>query len=74
MMCRGSPWRKRALLALGHTLLTNVYLLLRKGEGSKGLGGEHFERRDKDRLTRWLVQRLQVLGHTVALEPQEQAA
>jgi len=66
--------RKRALVALGHTLLGIMYQLLRKGEDYADLGGDYFERRDRDRLTRRLVRRLEQLGHKVSLQTQEQVA
>jgi len=64
--------RKRALVALAHTLLTIFYHLLRDETDYADLGGDYFERRDRDRLTRRLVRRLQGLGHKVVLEPQPQ--
>jgi transposase len=66
--------RKRALVALGHTLLGIVYHLLRDGTDYADLGGDYFDRRDRDRLTRRLVRRLEGLGHTVVLEPHGQVA
>ena len=66
--------RKRALVALGHTLLTIMYHLLRKGEDYRDLGGDYFERRDHDRLTRRLLLRLEALGHKVTIEPQPRVA
>jgi transposase len=66
--------RKRALVALGHTLLGMMYQLLRHGTDYAELGGDYFERRDRDRLTHRLVRRLEGLGLKVTLEPQPQAA
>jgi transposase len=66
--------RKRALVALGHTLPGIMDHLPRKGEDYADLGGDSFERRDRDRLTRRLVRRLEGLGHQVSLEPHEHAA
>jgi transposase len=66
--------RKRALVALGHTLLGIVYPLLRDGTDYADLGGDYFERRDRERLTRRLVRRLEGLGHKVVLEPPGQVA
>jgi transposase len=62
--------RKRALIALAHTMLGIVYHLLKRGTTYTDLGPDYFDRRDADRLTRQLVQRLQRLGHKVVLEPQ----
>src|SRR5262249_41323204 len=57
--------RKRALVALGHTLRGVRYQLLREGEDYADLGADSFGRRDRDRLTR----RLEGLGLKVTLEP-----
>jgi transposase len=61
--------RKRALIALAHTLLGIVYHVLKKGTAYADLGPDYFERRDAGRLTRHLVDRLERLGHKVILEP-----
>jgi transposase len=66
--------RKRALVALGHTLLGTMYQLLRRGTDYADLGGDYFERRDRERLTHRLVRRLEGLGLKVTLEAQPQAA
>jgi transposase len=61
--------RKRALVALAHTILRIVYHVLKKGAEYRDLGPDFFERRDTGRLTRHLVDRLERLGHKVTLEP-----
>jgi len=61
--------RKRALIALAHSILGIVYHLLKNGTIYTDLGPDYFERRDVQRLTRKLVQRLERLGHKVVLEP-----
>jgi transposase len=66
--------RKRALVALGHTLLGIMYQLLRQGTSYTDLGGDYFERRDRVRLTHRLLRRLEGLGLKVTVEPQPQAA
>lgn len=66
--------RKRALVALGHSLLGIIYTMLKTDTDYADLGGDYFERRDKDRLTRRLVDRLESLGLKVTIEPQQQAA
>ncbi len=66
--------KKRALVALGHTLLVIVYHLLKHGVTYCELGGGFLERLEPERLTRQLVQRLEKLGHKVTLEPKEDAA
>jgi transposase len=66
--------KKRALVALGHTLLVIMYHLLKDGTTYHELGGDFLERLGPDRLTRQLVQRLEKLGHNVTLRPKEDAA
>lgn len=66
--------RKRALVGLGHAILVIMYHMQRTGTDYADLGGDYFERRDTDRLTRRLVRRLESLGLKVTLEPTPQAA
>jgi transposase len=70
----GRRGKKRALLAVGHTILVIIYHLLRDGATYTDLGGDYFDRLDTDRLTRTLVRRLERLGHEVVLKPKESAA
>ena len=63
--------RKRALVALGHTLLVIIYHLLRDGTSYRELGPDYFEQLEGERLTRSLVRRLERLGHQVSLTPKE---
>src|SRR6185295_496600 len=64
---RGS---KKALIALAHTILGVVYYMLKRGTDFQELGSDYFERENKDRLTRHLIDRLERLGHRVTVEPQ----
>jgi transposase len=66
--------KKRALVALGHTLLVIMYHLLKDRTTYQELGGDFLERLEPDRLTRQLVQRLEKLGHDVTLRPKGDAA
>ncbi len=61
--------RKRALVALGHTLLVIIYHVLKRGTTYAELGPDFLDRLEPERLTRQLVKRLQSLGHKVTLEP-----
>ena len=70
----GRRGKKRALVALGHTILVIIYHLLKDQTTYKDLGPDYFERLDTERLTRTLVRRLERLGHKVTLQPQEPAA
>jgi transposase len=66
--------RKRALVALGHTLLGIIYHMLRNGTDYTDLGGDYFDRRDREGLARRLVRRLEGLGLKVTLEPEPHVA
>jgi transposase len=66
--------KKRAPVALGHTILVIIYHLLRDQTTYRELGADYFDRLDTERLTRSLVRRLERLGHTVTLKPQQPAA
>jgi transposase len=58
---------KRAVVALAHTILVNLYHMLQKGVDYKDLGGDYFDRQNPERLTRYFVKRLERLGHSVTL-------
>ena len=62
--------RKRALIAVGHTLLVIIYHVLKKGLPYHERGGDYLDRREPERLTRQLVKRLEQLGHQVTLNAQ----
>ncbi len=59
---------KRALVAVGHTLLVMIYQVLKKGVAYAELGSDYLDRLEPERLTRQLVKRLEALGHKVTLE------
>jgi len=65
--------RKRALVAVGHTLLVIIYHVLKRGTTYTELGADFLERLEPARLTRQLVKRLETLGHKVTLEPRPAA-
>src|SRR5262245_30885607 len=65
--------RKRALVAVAHTLLVVIYHLLKDGTTYVELGPDHLGRQDPERLTQRLIKRLERLGHKVILEPRPAA-
>ena len=65
----GRRGKKRALIAVGHSILVTVYHLLKYRTTYSDLGSDFFDRLHHDRLTRYHVKRLESLGHKVALEP-----
>jgi transposase len=66
--------KKRALLAVGHSLLVIFYHMLKSEVEYQDLGVEYFESLDPERLRRYLVKRLQGLGDQVTLTSQDEAA
>jgi len=65
----GRRGKKRALVAVGHSILVILYYLLKEGRHYADLGNDFFDRLEPQRLTRYYVNRLQHLGHKVTLEP-----
>ncbi len=61
--------RKRALVAVGHSLLVIIYHVLKGQTPYAELGSDFLDRLEPERLTRQLVKRLEGLGHKVTLEP-----
>lgn len=61
--------RKKALVAVGHTLLVTIYHMLKRGTEYAELGADFLDRLEPERLTRQLVKRLENLGHKVTLQP-----
>jgi transposase len=59
----------RAIGAVKHSMLTAYWHMFTTGETYTDLGGDYFERRDPERLTKRLVGRLQALGNTVTIIP-----
>jgi transposase len=61
--------KKRALVAVGHTLLGIVYAVLKKKGTYRELGADYLDRQDKEKLTARLLKRLEKLGVKVTVEP-----
>jgi transposase len=59
----------RAIGAIKHSMITAYWHMFTTGETYTDLGGDYFERRDPERLTKRLVGRLEALGNTVTLNP-----
>jgi transposase len=65
--------RKKACLAVGHTLLVMCYQILATGQPYRELGADYFDKKDPQRLADRLVRRLQELGLKVTVETQTAA-
>jgi transposase len=64
----GRRGRKRALIAVGHSLLVILYHMLKARTSYTDLGRDFLDRLEPDRLTHYYVKRLERLGHKVTLE------
>ncbi|MGH9629924.1 MAG: hypothetical protein ACRD7E_16525 [Bryobacteraceae bacterium] len=60
---------QKAIMALAHQLLTIVFHLVRDGGIYQELGADHYDRQNKPKVTRKLVERLQRMGYYVTLQP-----
>lgn len=61
--------KKRAAIAVAHSILVITYHMLRDGTEYRDLGGDYFDKRNKAQLQHRLVKRLEDLGMKVNLEP-----
>ncbi len=61
--------KKRALIAVGHSLLLVAYHILLRDEPHRELGGNYFDELARQRVENRLVRRLEGLGYRVTLEP-----
>ena len=66
--------KKRAAVAVAHSILVIAYHLIERGTEYVDLGATYFDQRKKDTVQQQLVRRLEKLGFKVALEPLETAA
>lgn len=61
--------KKKALVAVGHSILVIAYHILTRHEPYHDLGENFFDERDRQKVERRLVRRLEKLGFEVALTP-----
>jgi transposase len=59
--------KKRASVAVGHTILVIIYHVLKHKVEYKELGADFFDRLEPERLRRYLVNRLRRMGYDVTL-------
>ena len=59
--------KKRALMAVGHSILVILYHLLKERRQYVDLGAHYLDQLDPQALIRYHVKRLASLGHTVTL-------
>jgi transposase len=65
--------RKRALVAVAHSLLTVTFHILSTKTPFADLGPEHFDNLNAERLTRHLIRRLEGLGLEVTVKARQSA-
>jgi transposase len=61
--------KRRALMALGHTILIIVYYVLARKQPYQDLGTAYFDKVEQHRVQQRLVHRLERLGYQVSLQP-----
>ena len=66
--------RKRAIIAVGHTILVSAYHVLSKAAPYQDLGSDYFDRTKSVELRRYYTKRLEKLGYSVNLQPLQEAA
>jgi transposase len=64
----GRLGRKRAAVAVGHTILVTVYHMLKNDTHYTDLGPTYLDQRKRASLERQLIRRLEALGNTVTIE------
>lgn len=66
--------KKKALVAVGHSILIISYHLLTRRQAYSDLGANYFDERDRNSVQRRCVKRLEKLGFKVELQPTALAA
>jgi transposase len=66
--------KKKALVAVGHSILVIVYHVLESKASYTELGGDYFDRRDRQKRQQRLIHQLESLGLKVTVEELAQAA
>ena len=61
--------KKRAFIALGHTILVIVYTLLPRKQPYQDLGASYFDSLAQQRVERRFIRRVERLGYRVSLQP-----
>ena len=60
--------KKRALVAVGHTILVIVFQMLKNHQPYRDLGADYFDRRNGEQIKRSLIRRLERLGLQVIVQ------
>jgi transposase len=70
----GRRGKRRAIVAVAHSILVIAYHLIQRDEDYTELGGNYFDTRQPVKAVHNLVNRLQQLGYDVQLNPRREAA
>ena len=60
--------KKKALVAVGHSILVIVYHVLENKQSYEDLGGDYFDQRHADQQRHRLIRQLESLGLKVTVE------
>jgi transposase len=66
--------KRRAIVAVGHSILIIAYHLLSRKQPYQDLGSNYFDERDRTQVARQSIRRLEQLGYTVTVETPNQVA
>jgi transposase len=66
--------KKRAVVAVAHTILIIAYHVLQRRQPYQDLGSHYFDERERSAIVRQSVRRLEQLGFKVKLETSQEAA
>ena len=64
----GRRGKKRAAVAVAHSILKIVYHLISRQETYKDLGADYFDKQQPESLKKRLIKRLEKLGYQVTIE------
>lgn len=62
---------KKAVIAVGHTILVTAYYLLTRRKSYLDLGANYFDQQERQKVERQAIKRLERLGYKVTLETTE---
>lgn len=60
--------KKKALIALAHTMLVSIYHMIKRKEPYRELGADYLENLYKERTIKNLKKRIEALGYAVELK------
>jgi transposase len=64
----GRRGKKRAAVAVAHSILTIAYHLISRQEPYKDLGADYFDKQQPESVKKRLIKRLEKLGYQVSVE------